>query len=71
MLYTFLSSVGGQGSGSEEEEEEEEGKSPDDDSNDDTSSVAWDVVAGCHRLPDASTLEQERRLQRIATTGGG
>ena len=29
-----------------------------------------DVVAGCQRLPDAAGLEWERRLQRIATTGG-
>ena len=48
--------------------EEEEGSFPDDVS---VSTTACDVVAGCHRLPDAATLDHERRLQRIATTGGG
>lgn len=28
------------------------------------------VIAGCRRLPDVSCLEHERKLQRIATTGG-
>ena len=30
-----------------------------------------DVVRACHRLPEASALEEERRLQRVATRGGG
>ena len=34
-------------------------------------STSGDVVAGCRRLPDVASLDHERRLQRIATTGGG
>ncbi|CAI8043792.1 hypothetical protein GBAR_LOCUS24299 [Geodia barretti] len=31
--------------------------------------TAGDVVASCRQLPDASTLDYERRLQKIATIG--
>ena len=49
---------------------EDGGVSPSSD-DDDVVSTAGDVVASCRRLPDASTLDYERRLQKIATTGGG
>ena len=29
-----------------------------------------DVVRSCHKLPDSSSLDTERKLQRIATQGG-
>ena len=29
-----------------------------------------DVVRSCHKLPDSSSLDAERKLQRIATQGG-
>ena len=60
MVYSFFLY-------SEESDLEEEGSSTDDVT---PSTTACDVVAGCHRLPDAATLDHERRLQRIATTGG-
>ena len=50
---------------------EDGGVSPSsDDDDDDVVSIAGDVVASCRRLPDASTLDYERRLQKIAITGG-
>ena len=52
-------------------ESENEGDLPESEDDDDVASTAGDVVTGCRRLPDASTLDCERRLQRIATTGGG
>ena len=51
--------------------ESDEGGSPSsNEDDDDVISNSGDVVAGCRRLPDASTLDYERRLQKIATTGG-
>ena len=47
----------------QEEEEEEEGSVS-------IYSEADNIVRSCHRLPDASSLDDERTLQRIATTGG-
>ncbi|CAI8032404.1 RRP15-like protein [Geodia barretti] len=47
---------------------EDGGVSPSSD-DDDVVSTAGDVVASCRQLPDASTLDYERRLQKIATTG--
>ena len=47
----------------EEEVEEEEGSVS-------IYSEADDIIRSCHRLPDASSLDDERTLQRIATTGG-
>ena len=63
LLYCLLCC----GASDEESGSEGEGGSPDDVT---LSTTACDVVAGCHRLPDAATLDHERRLQRIATTGG-
>lgn len=37
----------------------------------DVHSTAGDVVTGCRQLPDVASLDHERRLQRIATAGGG
>ena len=34
-------------------------------------STAGGVVTGCRRLPDVASLDHERRLQGIATAGGG
>jgi hypothetical protein len=49
---------------------EDGGVSPSsDDDDDDVVSTAGDVVASCRRLPVASTLDYERRLQKIAITG--
>ena len=45
----------------------------DDDDGDGASelSESCGVVAGCRQRPDVACLDHERKLQRVATTGGG